>query len=83
MQLEQQLANSMKNLDQLMNDVQLSETQRALLDDLSSALSGAGERMRDLLTEYNTVHERLELLQQQHRDLEDEYTRLVEQQLGE
>lgn len=83
MSLEQQLANSMKNLDQLMRDVKLTDDQKALFDDLSNGLSAAGERMRDLLTEYNTVNERLELLQQQHRDLEDEYTRLVEQQLGE
>lgn len=81
--LEQRLASSMKNLDLLMAEVQLTADQKAVLQDLANALSGAGERLRDLLTEYSTVHERLEMLQQQHQDLEAEYTRLVEQQLGE
>jgi len=83
MQLEQKLAVSMKNLDQLLSEVTLTQDQRALFENLSVSLTSSGERMRDLLTEYSTVHERLELLQQQHKDLEEEYTRLVEQQLGE
>jgi chromosome segregation ATPase len=83
MALEQKLASSMKNLDQLLSEVTLTEDQRAMFENLSVSLTSSGERMRDLLTEYSTVHERLELLQQQHKDLEEEYTRLVEQQLGE
>jgi hypothetical protein len=34
------------------------------------------------MTEYGVVKERLEGLQGQFKDLEEEYTRLVEQQLG-
>lgn len=83
MGLEQRLASSMKNLDSLLSEVQLTAAQRGAFDELENTLSSAGERMRVLLTEYQTVNERLELLQQQHRDLEMEYTRLVEQQLGE
>jgi chromosome segregation ATPase len=81
--LEQRLATSLKNLDKMLTEVQMSADQRAAFDELSSALTNAGARLRDLLTEYQTVHERLEMLRQQHEDLEMEYTKLVEQQLGE
>ena len=81
--LEQRLAHSMKNLDQLLGEVELTSDQRGIFQDLQNALSTAGARLRDLLMEYTTVRDRLQVLQQQHKDLEEEYTRLVEQQLGE
>lgn len=81
--LEQQLALSMKNLDTIMSEVTLSDDQRATLEEFSNALVAAGSRLRDLITEYEVSKERLENLKTQHTDLEEEYTRLVEQQLGE
>ncbi len=81
--LEQQLANSMKNLDQILAEVQLTNDQKAVLQDLSGALTSSGARLRDLIMEYQTSNERLQALQSQHQDLEEEYTRLVEQQLGD
>jgi len=81
--LEQKLAESMKNLDQIMDEIELTQDQRGLFEQLAEALSAAGKNLRDLLTEYATINERLQLLQEQHLDLEDEYTKLVEQQLGE
>jgi chromosome segregation ATPase len=81
--LEQQLAASLKSLDSIMDSLEMTENQKKFMQDLSSALSTAGERMRDLVTEYQQVQERLEMLKQQHDDLEVEYTKLVEQQLGE
>lgn len=81
--LEQQLANSMKNLDQIMSEVQLTADQRSILQDLSAALTSSGTRLRDLIMEYQQSNERLQALQNQHQDLEGEYTRLVEQQLGD
>ncbi len=81
--LEQKLAQSMKNLDAIMDEVELTQDQKAILQELSNALTNAGSRLRDLISEYNGVNERLEALKQQHLDLEDEYTRLVEQQLGD
>ncbi len=81
--LEQKLAASMKNLDQLLEEVELTPDQRGAFQDLQNALTNAGAQLRDLLMEYTTVKERLQVLQQQHKDLEEEYTRLVEQQLGE
>ena len=82
-ELEQKLAESMKSLDSIMSNITVDESQKAILQELSDTLTNAGTRMRDLLTEYNMVKERLDALKQQHVDLEDEYTRLVEQQLGE
>lgn len=82
-ELEQKLAESMKNLDSIMDAVPMSDTQKTMLQELSETLTNAGARMRDLLTEYNLVKERLDTLKLQHNDLEEEYTRLVEQQLGE
>ena len=81
--LEQQLANSMKNLDQILAEVQLTTDQKAVLQELQGALTASGARLRDLIMEYQTSNERLEALNSQHKDLEEEYTRLVEQQLGD
>lgn len=82
-ELEQQLAESMKSLDSIMESLPADDNQKAILQELSDTLTNSGSRMRDLLTEYNMVKERLDALSQQHSDLEEEYTRLVEQQLGE
>ncbi len=81
--LEQRLALSLKNLDSIIGQLQLTQSQKAVLTDLSNAATSAGSRLRDLITEYETLNERLKTLTQQHQDLEEEYTKLVEQQLGE
>jgi len=81
--LEQRLAASMKNLDTMMSEIELSQDQRAMFEDLQRTLTEGSGRLRDLMMEYQTVKERLDMLNQQHRDLEDEYTKLVEQQLGD
>ena len=83
MSLEQQLAVSLETLDGLMKEVELTPKQQGVFEELVNALTAAGGRLRDLLTESAAVNERLEQLKQQHKDLEEEYTRLVEQQLGE
>lgn len=81
--LEQRLAASMKNLDQILSELDLNDDQKAMLNELSEALLAAGSRLRDLITEYGNVNERLKALKQQHSELEEEYTKLVEQQLGD
>ena len=63
--------------------IELTAEQQQVLEELSNTLTEAGSRMRDLLTDYAMVKERLDGLNGQHHDLEEEYTRLVEQQLGE
>lgn len=80
--LEQELGQSMKNLEEMMATLQLTDDQKAILTEFNDALLMAGSRLRDLITEYEVVRERLEGLQGQFKDLEEEYTRLVEQQLG-
>ena len=81
--LEQQLAQSLKNLDSILEELEVNEEQRAVFDDLSQSLTTSGGLLRELITEYSSVNERLNILREQHEDLEEEYTRLVEQQLGE
>lgn len=83
MELEQKLASSLKNLDSILTEVEMTQSQREMFLALQSTVEEAGARLRDLLMEYQTVNERLNMLRQQHTDLEEEYTRLVEQQLGE
>ena len=80
--LERKLAESMKQLDSLEGEAQLTEKQKEALTKLSEVLSSAGERMRELITEYDTINKRILELQQQYLDLEDEFKRLVEQQLS-
>jgi predicted nuclease with TOPRIM domain len=67
----------------MLSELQLTLDQRAVLEELNNALISAGSRLRELLTEYSSVNQRIQALQQQLKDLEDEYTKLVEQQLGE
>ena len=81
--LEQQVAQSMKDLDSLMSTATLSPEQKAVFVALSENLEAAGNRLRDLITEYETVNGRLKTLTDQLADLENEYTRLIEQQLGD
>lgn len=81
--LEKQLAASLKHLEGVMNQVPQTPEQKAILSQLMESLTSAGSRLRELVTEYQAIHERLEMLKQQHADLEDEYTKLVEQQLGD
>jgi len=81
--LEQRLASSLKNIDQLMSEVTMTADQKAAIQEMSDTLSNAGSSLRDLIMEYETLNERLSNLQLQLVDLEDEYTKLVEKQLGE
>lgn len=81
-QLERELAEAMKNLDLLLNESEITDNQKNMLRELQSTLEAAGARLRELIAEYDTVNSRVDSLRQQHLDLEEEYTRLVELQLG-
>lgn len=81
--LEQKLAQSLKNLDVILAESSLTADQKEGLQDLSNAMTEAGSRLRDLITQHSQINERLAMLKQQHTELEDEYTKLVEKQLGE
>jgi chromosome segregation ATPase len=80
--LEHQLAASLKNLDTMLVEVPMTPDQKAVFQELSSTMTSASSRLRDLFVDYQAVHERLEGLKSQHTDLEEEYTKLVEQQLS-
>lgn len=82
-ELEQKLAQSMENIDNITNELELNEEQAELLGKVSGALTSAASLMRDLIGEQQAMQDRLSMLSSQHDDLEEEYTRLVEQQLGE
>jgi len=80
--LEHQLAASLKNLDTMIVEVPMTPDQKAVFQELSNTMTSASSRLRDLFVDYQAVHERLEGLKSQHADLEEEYTKLVEQQLS-
>jgi chromosome segregation ATPase len=80
--LEQELAASLQNLDLISTQLTASEEQRAIFQELSLTLTQTSERLRELNLEYQSVHQRLEGLKAQHADLEEEYTKLIEQQLS-
>ncbi len=81
--LEKRLAASMKSLESIIAESSVSDEQKQVLNDLLTTVTDASSRLRELLTEYQLVNERLSMLNQQFADLEEEYTKLVEQQLGE
>ena len=83
MALEKKLAASLKNLEVIITEVKMTDNQKAVLNDMLTALTDGSSRLRELLTEYQIVNERLNMLTGQHSELEEEYTKLVEQQLGE
>lgn len=80
--VEQKIAGALKRLDQILESGQFPEDQRGALIDMQTAMTTAGSALRGLITEYDSLYERLSQLKAQHQDLEDEYTKLVEQQLG-
>ena len=82
-ELEKKLAESLKNLDSILEEVELSDDQKDVFKELQNSLQQASASLRDLVMEHEMVNQRIENLRTQHADLEDEYTKLVEQQLGE
>lgn len=80
--LEQTLASSLKMIDGVMTETELTQDQKSIFEELARILETSGARLRDLLLEYETTKQRLDMLKQQHEDLEMEYTKLIDQQLG-
>jgi hypothetical protein len=64
------------------SEVALTADQRAIFEALSTALTTASSQLRDVIIAYQNAHERLVALQGQYTDLENEYIKLVELQLG-
>jgi chromosome segregation ATPase len=80
--LEQRLAESLRSLDTMSGEIKMSADQRAVFQELSNAMTSASAQLRDVIVDYQNANERLEGLKTRFSDLEKEYSRLVEQQLG-
>jgi chromosome segregation ATPase len=80
--LEQRLAESLRSLDTMSGEIKMSADQRAVFQELSNALTAASAQLRDVIVDYQNANERLEGLRARFSDLEKEYSRLIEQQLG-
>jgi chromosome segregation ATPase len=80
--LEQKLAESLRNLDAMSGEIKMSADQQAVFSELSNALTSASAQLRDVIIDYQNAHERLANLKERFSDLEQEYTKLVEQQLA-
>jgi chromosome segregation ATPase len=80
--LEQRLAESLKTIDKMTAEIAMSEDQRAVFEALTNALTNASAQLRDVIVAHQNVYERLEALRSQYTDLEGEYIKLVELQLG-
>ena len=80
--LERRLAESLKSIDKLTAEVAMTEDQKAVFEALANALTSASAQLRDVIVAHQNVYERLEALRSQYNDLEAEYIKLVEMQLG-
>ncbi|RME61869.1 MAG: hypothetical protein D6780_00835 [Candidatus Dadabacteria bacterium] len=79
---EQEVARVMGEFDKVKGEAGSVGDAEAVFETISETLSQAGELMRNLIIEYQSLRERLELLVEQQKDLEEEYTNLVEKHLG-
>lgn len=79
--LEHKLADSLQTLDAMYSEVSLTEPQKAMFNELTTALTAASSQLRDVIVEYDGAHERLTLLNTRFEELEGEYSALIEKQL--
>jgi chromosome segregation ATPase len=80
--LEQKLAESLRTLDAMTSEIQMTSDQQAVFSELSNALTQASAQLRDVIIDYQTANERLLNLHSRFTDLENEYSKLVEAQLA-
>ncbi len=80
--LEHKLAQTLRTLDAMIAENPMNPDQRAVFQELTNALTTASAQLRDVIVDYQSVHERLAALRSQYADLENEYTKLVDLQLG-
>lgn len=80
--LEQQVAVSQQQLEEMLQRVELTKVQRDYLENLQESMRSASKALRQLLDEYADVEERLTTVTKQQHDLELEYTALVEKLLS-
>lgn len=80
--LEQKLAESLRTLDAMATEIQMTTDQQAVFSELSNALTQASAQLRDVIIDYQNANERLKNLSSRFSDLENEYSKLVDQQLA-
>jgi chromosome segregation ATPase len=80
--LEQKLAESLRTLDAMAGEIKMTTDQKAIFTELSNALTQASAQLRDVIIDYQNANERLANLRSRFNDLENEYSKLVEQQLA-
>ncbi len=80
--LEQKLAESLRTLDAMASEIKMTSDQQAVFTELSNALTQASAQLRDVIVDYQNANERLVNLNSRFVDLENEYSKLVEQQLA-
>ncbi|MGI6681496.1 MAG: hypothetical protein ACOX3T_08490 [Bdellovibrionota bacterium] len=82
-ELEKVLAEQMKVLDEYSKDQNIENIHRDFFNALNETLEESGGNLRNVITEYEQMMERIIALKQQLSDLEVEYTNLVEGKLRE
>lgn len=80
--LEQKLAESLRTVDAMASEIQMTADQQAVFTELSNALTQASAQLRDVIIDYQNANERLTNLFSRFTDLENEYSKLVEEQLA-
>jgi chromosome segregation ATPase len=81
-ELEESLEGSLNDLNRLGSEIEMTREQRAKLDDYSSTLEQARKNLQELAYEAQESERRLKLLSQQFNSLEQEYSKLIEQQFA-
>lgn len=80
--LEQKLAESLRTLDVMTSEIKMTTDQQAVFAELSNALTQASAQLRDVIIDHQNANDRLANLASRFADLENEYSKLVEQQLA-
>jgi predicted nucleic acid-binding Zn-ribbon protein len=80
--LEQKLAESLRTVDAMASEIQMTNDQQAVFCEFSNALTQASAQLRDVIIDYQNANERLSNLHSRFIDLENEYSKLVEEQLA-
>lgn len=80
--LESELTNSQAQLQLLADEVSLTDEQKAALKTIEDSLTQGLNQLKNLVETYNVAATRFTNLELQYRELEKEYTKLVEKELA-
>jgi len=80
--LQTNLSDSLENIKKLEGELTLTQEQSDQLAEFQKLVTNTVSRLKELAVEGQEVERRLKVLSQQYRSLEEEYTKLVEQQFA-